>query len=251
MAVQKKTLKKMVAAAVAFPVIVFFALDGIVPTQTVVDVPVHAILETAGLTIGLIAALVFLSPHRKTPEYPEAVDWIAIALIAMGIIDGFHSAVPPGTTAIWLHAMAVLSGGILFTGIWWGRSVKERKHRYLLAGIVAIYALILGIITAVSPGIVPYGTQNAVFLLVADGINLTGAFLFALAAAGLYSLGSRTGSQGFAVFCVFCIFNSLAALFSPITLAWTAAWWFWHILRLGAYLIVLVFLYERIIVSRQ
>ncbi|PAJ74590.1 hypothetical protein CJF42_09730 [Pseudoalteromonas sp. NBT06-2] len=39
---------------------------------------------------------------------------IAAALIAMGVFDGVHAVVAVGDLFVWLHSLAIFSGGLLF-----------------------------------------------------------------------------------------------------------------------------------------
>jgi hypothetical protein len=243
----KNNLKKIVILSLIIPVIGFVVLDLVFPSQRWTSIPVHAMSETTGLTIGLVTVLVLLSTNPGTQEIRSVSGWIAAALTGMAVLDGFHSAVLPGNTAIWLHSMAALTGGALFTGIWWGRRTGKNTPGYYIAGAVAVFAIVLGTVSVAYPGIVPFTAMNTTFPLLADGINVTGGALFVIAAAGLYFLSMKTGGTVFSLFSVFCILNGLAGLFFPFSSSWTAVWWFWHIVRLAAYLLLLIFVYDMII----
>ena len=124
----KNTLKKIAILSFILPVIGFFVLDLGLPYQRWMSIPVHAILETIGLTVGLITALFLLSTNPGKQEIRSIFDWIAAALIAMAVLDGFHAAVLPGNTAVWLHSMAGLSPGVLFSPAYGGGDTWERKR---------------------------------------------------------------------------------------------------------------------------
>ncbi|MFZ1127853.1 hypothetical protein [Methanoregula sp.] len=247
----KNTLKKIAILSFILPVIGFFVLDLGLPYQRWMSIPVHAILETIGLTVGLITALFLLSTNPGKQEIRSIFDWIAAALIAMAVLDGFHAAVLPGNTAVWLHSMAALTGGALFTSIWWGRHLGKKTPGYYIAGAVALFAIVLGTVSVMFHGIVPFITVNNTFTLIANGINATGGTLFVIAAAGFYFLSMKTEAREFLLFSVFCILNGLAGLFYPFTSSWTAAWWFWHIVRVAAYLLLLIVIYTIFIVPSR
>jgi len=248
----KNNLKKIVVLSLVIPVIGFVVLDLGLPSQRWTSIPFHAILETIGLTVGLITALFLLSTNPGNQEVRSISGWIAAALIGMGILDGFHAAVLPGNTAVWLHSMSALTGGALFTGIWWGRRMQKKTPGSYIAGAVALgavalFAIVLGMVSIAFPDVVPFITMNTAFPLLADGLNVTGGALFVIAAAGLYFLSMKAEVWEFSLFSVFCMLNGLAGLFFPFTISWTAGWWFWHCVRLAAYLLLLIFLYTMFI----
>jgi hypothetical protein len=247
----KNNLDIIVVLGLVIPVVVFALLSRGLPSPQWTSVTVHAILETAGLTIGIIIALFLLVINPGNQETRPVFAWIAAALIAMGILDGFHAAVLPGNTAIWLHGISSLAGGVLFTGIWWGRPIKKNVSRYVIAGGAAVVAIVAGTLSAASPALVPFTLVNSAFVFVADGTNVAGGILFVIAAAGLYLMAREEDGWGFALFSLFCISNGLAGLFFPFTISWTAAWWFWHMLRLAAYFFLLIFLYTMVVSSAR
>ncbi len=132
-----------------------------------------------------------------------------------------------------LHGIAALSGGALFICSWWGKRIGARKSRYFVAGVVALYAIVLGTVSVAFPGIVPFITVNSAFAFVADGTNVAGGLLFIVAAAGFYFLSTKAEPGEFRLFSVFCVLNGLAGLFFPITSSWAAVWWFWHLVRVS------------------
>ncbi len=98
---EKKNLMTVVILSLVIPVAGFVVLDLGLPSQRWIDIPIHTMLETTGLTIGLITAFFLLSNACQKPEDRPIFNWIAAALIGMAILDGFHAAALPGNTAVW------------------------------------------------------------------------------------------------------------------------------------------------------
>jgi hypothetical protein len=85
-----------VILSLIIPVIGFVVLDLGSPSQSWTSIRIHAILETIGLTVGLITPLFLLPTNPEEQEVRSLFDWIAAALIGMGVLNGFHEAVLPG-----------------------------------------------------------------------------------------------------------------------------------------------------------
>ncbi|MBI4441963.1 MAG: sensor histidine kinase [Acidobacteria bacterium] len=198
--------------------------------------PLHSAIEATGALIALTVAVLLLQ-MRGGQEFAHFT-WIASALIGMGILDGFHSVLHVGGGFVRTHSMATLVGGLLFCLIWLPDHLARTRLAKALPGFVAVAATILGLLIATFPDELPAMLSGDGFTPVAKAVNFFGGMFFI--AAGIcfllrYQARGRKDDLLFANQCL--LFGGAGVLFANSTL-WNASWWYWHLLRLVAYLVV-------------
>jgi len=205
--------------------------------------PFHSVLEALGLFAGLsLAALLLFQEERKkdTSHYI----WISSALIGMGILDGFHASVRPGNIFVWLHSIAILIGGFLFSMGWLRIRAAQSQMARILPGFVAAAAIILAVFSLAVSESLPLMIVEGNFTLTASAINILGGGLFIVAAI-FFLVRYRTSREAEEIlFAFFCFLNGSSGLLFPFGHPWGSEWWLWHLLRLIAYFIVLGYIFS-------
>jgi methyl-accepting chemotaxis protein len=202
-----------------------------------IHAPLHSVFESLGLFAGISLATILLF-HEKQGEDNTRYLWIAPALIAMSIMDGFHAAVSPGNAFVWLHSMSIFIGGLLFFMVWAPlKNVKLQTARQL-AAFVAAAVIFLGIFSLAFPETLPLMIEDR-FTPAASIINITGGIFFVMAAIFFLVRYWKNKETEEILFAFFCFLNGSSGLLFPFGSAWGISWWVWHVLRLIAFFILL------------
>lgn len=223
-----------------FPIILGVALPFAIPTEKWIQFPFHSLLEALGLFAGIALAIILLMQQKKRAD--SSYIWIASALIGMGILDAFHSGTQftTGTRFVWLYSIAMLTGGLFFALAWWPLGSQLRTTN-ILPWFVAIAAIIVGISSSAFPESLPVMLADGEFTQTALAVNIISGILFFVGAA-YFLVQFRSSRDTLNIFIAFfCLLNGSAGILFPISGPWQLDWWLWHVLRLAAYLIVLVY----------
>lgn len=224
----------------ASAVLLHYLFHFFLPDWHLNQVPLHSVLEGVGSFVAFTMAVIILMSARGVEDITYE-PWIASAFLGMGILDLFHASVSPGNNFVWLHSTAVFVGGIFF-GLSWlpGRVLSREKFR-LLPWVVASGAFLLGILTITFPGAVPLMKDESGFTSAAKALNLVGGLFFFLAASYfIVNFRENQRRQEF-VYSILCLLFGVAGFTFQISHLWDPAWWWWHILRIVAFLTVLVY----------
>ena len=214
----------------------FFAADWRLPA-----IPLHSLVETAGGVIALVlAGLLRLGLEQGGRRHPDL--WIGTALVAMGILDLSHAAVEPGNAFVFLHSVATAVGGLFFAGTLLRPRLVASGRLDGLPILVGLAAIATSVWAMAAPAALPAMLDSGQFTLAARVLNIAGGLLFFAAAAGFASKFKRDGGWDALLFAAHCtLFGSAGVLFELSTL-WDGPWWWWHLLRLGAYSVAIAYL---------
>jgi len=232
----------VVLFAAIIPVFGMIICTYMLPGWSCETVPLHSVIEFLGLFAGLSLAvlILLLYQHRKSNSYYIIV---ASALIGMGILDAFHSAVPPAYCSIWLYSIRVLTGGFLFTLVWFSDRIAGSRTGRLLPVVTAFAAAGIGIlsITYINTLLALLGSN--VFITTVSIVSISGGILFIAATIYFLLLDSIQHEAEKIVFAFFCLLMGTSAFMLPISNIWGAGWWFWHLLYLIANILLLGYVY--------
>jgi signal transduction histidine kinase len=231
-----KAIPLNVAAAVLLLVFTPIALFVFCADWRWANEPVHSAAEAAGAVIALSMAYLLLY-HSDGTEWSR--NGIMLGFICLGVADALHATTRPGQDFVFLHNIAVLTGGIGFALSWSSPCDKSFRCKRRAAIATLIFVAALGLFVLLFGAMLPRMVENGSFTLLASAMNIVGGLLFLAAAWRFVMLYHRLGSQellGFAFVAVLLGLGGLTFSFSEI---WSATWWFWHLLRLSAYIIVL------------
>ncbi|WP_143562377.1 sensor histidine kinase [Shewanella sp. UCD-KL12] len=199
----------------------------------------HASIEMFGSSIALFLALlliVFEKSKRGTSHNIE----IACAMIAMGTLDGFHAIVPVGQQFVWLHSLATLFGGLLFASFLFTKS--GLSNNFIAPCIVFTASIFVGVISLAYPTFIPVMVRDGVFTQTAMWLNIIGGIGFFIAAFKLIQTNKQNDNINDLLFSMNCLLFGAAAIMFEQSALWDLAWWGWHLLRLMAYLVAVIFL---------
>ena len=223
----------------------FFSLQLFLPAETWQVVTLHVMLESLGLFSGIALAL-FILYVNKREEADSYLVCVASALLVMGILDGFHSSLGSGPTAGWLHSLAMLGGGFLFALVWLDDRIDVITHPFLVPSVSVGAVVILGIIIIIYPQSFPaiIAPNTTTFTYTGIEVNILAGLLFFVGAVALFRHQQQKKCGSEELFLAgLCILNGIAAILSIISQGWSASFWYWHLLRVSAYILLFVLIY--------
>ena len=235
------------------PILLGLTLSNIYPDWRWSQYPFHSMLESIGslsaLTIATLMIIMVKNNHLSRHYI-----LIACALISMGLLDGFHAVLHAGVGFVWLHSIATMVGGLIFSAIWLPQSLLTKKRQHYLLFITIIASLSIGIISVAIPEILPSMIVDGQFSYLAKAINFIGGVGFLIGASyfisdyfnqGRRNVNNQSNNKGSIIFANQCLLFGIAALLFETSMLWDAGWWWWHILRLSAYIIVLTYFFTK------
>ena len=201
----------------------------------------HSAMEAFGsfAALSLATLLLFMRKHDMTLASHV---WLACGLLATGILDGLHAMVPPEGPFVWLRCTATIVGGFLFVLVWLPDRFARSRTADLAPVVTAITVLIFGLFSIEFSRFLPAMTSPEGYTLIAKLLSALGGLLF-LAASPRF-INRYLAFGGFDLF----LFASLSLLFGitgitfGIAKLWFAGYWFWHLLRLTAFLHILYYM---------
>jgi len=199
-------------------------------------------MEAIGALAGVLMAVFLLS--RGNEEGSKFFP-LGLGFLGMGLLDGFHAISVPGGGFVLLHSAAVLVGGFGFAFVWLPESYRyELSNKYLPYFVVA-GSILFGIWTLLFRETLPVMVRNGEFTGAAVAINLLSGVLFLIGAWCLILDFQRSEKTEDYLFFIMALLFGLAGLTFKYSALWKDEWWFWHVLRLTAFLVVFGFLIKR------
>lgn len=212
--------------------------------------PFHSMVESIGAFCAFtVATLMIIMVHYDHLDARFVI--AALALIGMGILDGFHAVLHAGASFVWLHSIATLVGGVIFALIWLPRK-NHSKQVMLPLTVLVIGCLALGLVSMLYPEILPAMIEDGEFTVVARFTNIVGGIGF-LVGSGYFVYQyfrsrhrlDHSDYTRYIIFSNHCLLFGIAGLLFEYSVLWDAGWWWWHILRLLAYIVALVYLFSQ------
>ncbi|MEX5217406.1 MAG: histidine kinase [Nitrospira sp.] len=197
--------------------------------------PLHSAVETVGgLASIAMAAVLFL---RRDDVPLNRLQPVACGFLAMGILEVFHAVAQPGDGFVFLRNVASLAGGIGFVLI---RRPDRTDHmgRWLPWGVFT-GALIFGVWVLSFADRLPDMIRDGQFTPTAVAPQSLACVFFFGAGAKLFFEYRRSRRPEDYLFGSLALMFGLAELVFMYSVPWDGRWWFWHGLRLTAYLLVL------------
>jgi methyl-accepting chemotaxis protein len=219
-----------------------FLLNTLLPTWTWANEPVHSSIEAIGGIAAVMLALFLL--QREQDEFSGDLALVAIGLISMGVLDTIHALTHPGVAFVFLHSVASLVGGFWFALSWLPHQFT-RQHfaqQPWLPWLAGGGVMLLGFLAMLFPGWLPAMAYDNEFTLAATSINIVAGLFFLSAVPRFLSSYQKTGDSVFFLFLVLALLFGLSELTFQFSALWDAGWWLWHLVRLIAYLVALLFL---------
>jgi PAS domain-containing protein len=234
-------LYAMIAITLVIPLMVGLYLQSFALWKFV-SIPLHSTMESIGGVIAFILSVIIFMMYQKILKFNQ-FHRASFALLSMGVFDIFHAIVYPGELFVWLHSMAIFFGGLLFSFVWVPDTKVSRKVYFYLPTSIVVLSILLSVVSILFPSIVPQMlTSKKEFTETAYLLNMVGGVLFVVASFYFiknYLKDEQLDDLLFAGHAM--LFGSAGVLFFFSSL-WDISWWFWHCLRLLAYVISLYFI---------
>jgi PAS domain S-box-containing protein len=211
-----------------------------------VNVSVLSTVEALGSFAALSTASLILIMLRNN-KLPRYYIWVSGALMSIGTLDLLRAVFSSGDLFIWLGRMTVLTGGVLFILVWlpdrfFFAESRSTPHKLLVA--VFIFSISLGVFSIVFPSIRPPMEANGSFTDTANIIHVLGGVMYLIAGAYFIIRYRSSRQNNDLLFFNFAMLNGWADLIFPFSELWCACWWFIHLLRLAAYLVVVTYVFS-------
>lgn len=211
-------------------------LDGQYPNPTL-----HATAEAVGGCIALMMARLLVAQTRYEKSVGHYV-WVATALVGMGTLDLFHACANVNASFYWTRALATAVGGVAMSTVW--LPARWARTRWLFLPTSMGVASFLG-------GVALLHWANAMprmfhddgrYFASANVLNIVGGVGFVAAACNFLTRWRARRMSEDSLFASFCLLFGAGSLLFTLSHMWGAVWWFFHVLRLAAYVVLARFL---------
>jgi len=201
----------------------------------------HSAMEAFGsfAALSLATLLLFMRKHDMTLGSHV---WLACGLLAMGILDGFHAMVSPDSPFVWLRCASTLVGGFLFALVWLPDRFARSRTADLAPMVTTVTILIFGLLSLAFPEFLPVMKSGEDYTPLAKYLSALGGLLFLSSSPRYIRRYLAFGGFDLFLFASLSILFGLAGISFGIAKIWYSAYWFWHLLRLVAYLHVLYYM---------
>ncbi|MGH7231891.1 MAG: sensor histidine kinase [Nitrospiraceae bacterium] len=199
--------------------------------------PLHSAIEAVGGLAAIAMAIVLL--QREDDEAKAKFLPPAAGFLGMGLLEEFHAISEPGNGFILLRSVASFLGAVGFSLVWLPESQKVQLTRKRLLWVIAGGSCVLGGGAIIFPDQLPDMIRNGEFTPTAVAPQSFASMLF-LASALRFALDyRRSGKAEDYLFACLAFMFALAEVMFMYSTLWDSRWWFWHLIRLMAYLLVL------------
>jgi hypothetical protein len=235
--------KILLITAIALGAALLGLFDRLYPWQWQ-HLQLHTTIETlGGMTACLISIILFIQSQEKLDAN---LVMLATGFVSMGVLDTAHAISQIGDSFIFLHSVASLSGSFFFVSVWFskGRRFGSRNElRFIYFGFIAL-SVSIGLRALLFPDDVPkiMPLFDGKFTMAAVLINLTASLLFIASVFKFYQVYEQGKDKRDLLFACLAYLFGIAAMIFPFSSPWNGMWWIWHLVRLSAFLITLVFI---------
>src|SRR5574337_411742 len=233
----------VVYAASGAVLVIAFRFVTMLAQEQWINEPLHSAMEAVEALSVLLMALFLLAGKKE--EAGSRLFLPALGLLGMGILDSAHAAAGPGDHFVFLRAAASLAGGFGFSLAWLPARRQAALRRNPVVWTVTAASLALCVLAYAFPALLPVMVRQGAFTGAAVTINILGGVFF-LSGAYRFMLDlRRSGDPEDLMFSLIGVFYGLSGVTFQYSRLWSEAWWFWHVLRLLASLMVLGLLIHR------
>ncbi len=204
--------------------------------------PFHTFLESIGALFSIIIAIVISLRDQDISKNKDGL--LVLGFISMGILNAFHSVLPPGVAFVFLHSIAALFGGFFFVLIIFPKVEKIRIAANQIIWLT-VFLVLIGIVALVFPNILPAMVYNNKFTNTAFVINLIAGFLFLIASIRLFIDFLKTPHNEIFLFAVLSLLFSISGFTFNQSSLWDSGWWIWHVLQLSAFIVAFIIIAQQ------
>ncbi len=207
--------------------------------------PLHSTIEAMGVLAAIFMASILLL--KQNDETRGKVFLLALGFLGMGILDTFHAISKPGDGFVLLHSLASLIGGFCFVLTCFPFFVEYFSKKTSLSWIVISGSLLCGTWIFLLPDTFPAMIHNGEFTTAARVINILSGMMFLVAAFRfMLDFYYFDTTEAYLLACMSLLFGVAEISFYQSSI-WNSGWWLWHLLRLIAYFVVLLFIIRQYI----
>jgi hypothetical protein len=215
-----------------------------------VNEQLHSAIEAFGAMAALSISLLFLNFHQDGEREKGEYFLLSMGFLMMGILDTFIAVSITGHGFHLLHSLRNFFGGVWFALMWLPASGAIVKIK-AVPWIVAIFSVLLGFTVLLRRELFPLMVLNGEFTPFAIVISsITAVLLLAAAVYFLIEFLRFSTTESYLLTCVFALLGVSAYEFrvSPV---WTEDWWFWHIQRFLAYVVIFFYIFRTFLRVRE
>lgn len=198
----------------------------------------HTFIETIGAVSAVLLSLVIILTIKIRMERSRHI-WSASALAGMGILNGLHAALFPGDAYVWLHTLANLIGSLVFIMVLLPKRYSAYQPTVVIPLSVTVLSSVLGLSVIVFPHIAAFSLEQNRFTAIVRSINILSGILFLAAAFRFYAFYKNDKMPTDLVFTYFCTLFSVTGLLFAFSAMMDVIWWFWHVLKISAFIVLL------------
>lgn len=203
----------------------------------------HSTMEALESLSVLLMAIFLLS--RREEGAGDKSTTLALGFLGMGILNTVHATLSPGNLFVYFRAAASLAGGLGFSLAWLPARFHDVLRKTWLVWAVIAGSLLLSVQAFLLPSSIPVMIRQGQFTPAAETINVLAGMLF-IAGTWRFMLELyRSDSTEDFLFSLIGLFFGLSGLTFQYSMLWSEDWWFWHVLRLIASVLVLGLLVRR------
>ncbi len=203
----------------------------------------HAAIELTCAMAGLAMIVVLVGSLRSQLDGRTVL--ASAAIVEMAILDGIHGVTPVGQAFVFLRALGLAVGGVLFFAAWIPQARSFASGRRSLVVGVAVATAALATLTVASPAILPTLLVGITSTTSGLWLNVAGGLLLAAAAPNFVMEYRRTRETRFYLFACLAALTGISGVLLRLTSIWDDGWWYLHVARLAAYLAGLAYVLGR------
>lgn len=235
---KKSALTIMLGAGFFVILILGYMVNRLWPDMIFNNEPLHSSMEAVGALASILMGILLLQRQILKNEYKLL--WMITGLFAIGIFDGFHAAARTGNNFVLLHSLSVFFGGLFFSFMWFSESVMTPVFRKNLLWFSITGTVLLSFFILLFPEVMPVMLFNLEFTKAAVFLNIGGGLFYLAGTAFFLKTFYQTSDKEYFWFSGFSILLGLGGITFLYGDIWTNTWWLWHILRLTAFILILV-----------
>lgn len=209
-----------------------------------VNEQVRSSIEGLGAIVAIAMSLVLLHFHQDSEKETGDFFLLSMGFLTMGILDVFVAVSISGQGFNLLHSFRSIFGSLWFALIWLPGFRGYISKIKSVPWIVASLSVLIGCIVFSFPELFPAMTVQGEFSSLAILINMiTEILFFAAAVYFLLEFLRSSATDSYLFTCVFVLL-ALSAYGFRLSTIWTEDWWFWHIQRLLAYMVMFFYIFS-------
>ncbi len=206
--------------------------------------PVHAALEAFGGMAAIAMALLLLQLHQGGKRGNGEYFLLSMGFMMMGILDTFHAVASFGYGFILLRSLASLCGSVWFVLVWLPSRWRPISNIKTIHWTIVSVSILLGAVILNYREIFPLMVADGHFTPFAIGINILSGILFMVVAVYFLIEFLQTNKKEPYFFTCMFLLLGLSALEFQLSAIWSYNYWFWHVQRCLAYIVVLYYIFR-------